>query len=442
MSNGEKSQYPADNGAFGSGRFEDEFPDDMSCLSHAPATSHGTYLAGNQDGLEDLEDYQIGGYHPIHLGDCLGAAGRYQVIHKLGYGGFSTVWLCHDIQESHYVAVKVHTANIGLSDIPDLRLQNLDKSAPGAEFINIPKDHFSHKGPNGTHQCLAFSLLGPRVSPSLWMKMEDPGSVLRKMCLQTAQALRFLHHNRLCHGDFRPANILVKLANLESLNEEKFLSLLEQPKLSDVLTESGEEPNISTPKYLVASTDLSCLGAEYLTEQICVIDFGESFSFSSPSTHLGIPENYLPPEYLMEDRTSIGPACDLWALGCTLFEIRRQMALFYMLSGKDDLLAEMVDFFGKLPEPWWIEWEARTEFFEEDGKRIIVEGSEGELNTLRNALNHKIEAFQRGGKDKKVLAMPEDEQNLCEDLLMKLFSYKPGNRLSAEEVVQHDWFKM
>lgn len=118
------------------------------------------------------------------------------------------------------------------------------------------------------------------------------------------------------------------------------------------------------------------------------------------------------------------------------------MLLFYMLKDKDDILAEMVDFFGKLPEPWWTEWEARTEFFEEDGKRIIVEGAEDELNTLRNALNHKIEAFQRDSKDKKVLAVPEDEQKLCKDLLMKLFSYRHGNRLSAEEVVKHDWFKM
>jgi len=56
MSNREKPQYPTENDAFDSEGFEDEFPDDMSCLSHAPATSHGTYLAGNQDGLEDLED--------------------------------------------------------------------------------------------------------------------------------------------------------------------------------------------------------------------------------------------------------------------------------------------------------------------------------------------------------------------------------------------------
>jgi len=193
--------------------------------------------------------------------------------------------------------------------------------------------------------------------------------------------------------DFRPANILVQLANLESLNEEKLFSL-KLPELTDVLTESGEELNLSTPKYLVASTDLSCLGTEYLTEQICVIDFGESFPFSSPPADLGIPENYLPPEYLIEDRKSIGPACDLWALGCTLFEIRQQMSLFHMLRGKDDILAEMVDLFGKLPEPWWMKWEARAELFEEDGKRIIVEGTEEEVNTLRSALNHKLEVLR------------------------------------------------
>ena len=41
MSNGEMRQFPAENGTFNSEGFEDEFSDDMSCLSHAPATWHG-----------------------------------------------------------------------------------------------------------------------------------------------------------------------------------------------------------------------------------------------------------------------------------------------------------------------------------------------------------------------------------------------------------------
>jgi serine/threonine-protein kinase SRPK3 len=179
---------------------DNELPDDISCLDHAPATSHGTYLAGIQDGVENLEDYQTGGDHPIHLGDRLGNTGRYHVIHKLGYGGFSTVWLCRDGQEEKYVAVKVLTADVSADDLPDLRLIDLDKSAPEAEYISIPKEHFSLEGPNGTHQCLVLTLLGPRVSPDIWIEMHNPGPTLRNFCQQTAYALKFLHQNGLCHG--------------------------------------------------------------------------------------------------------------------------------------------------------------------------------------------------------------------------------------------------
>jgi hypothetical protein len=189
-----------------------DFPDSISCasytsLDHARATSHGTFLAGFQDGVEDLEDYQAGGYHPIHLGDRLGAMGRYHVLHKLGHGGFSTVWLCSDNQSKGYVAVKVHAADVSLDKLPDLRLVDLNRSVPGVEYINIPRDHFSQEGPNGTHQCLVFTLLGPRVSPDLWIEMDNPGRTLREMCQKTAQGLSFLHRNGLCHGGTCPHSL-------------------------------------------------------------------------------------------------------------------------------------------------------------------------------------------------------------------------------------------
>lgn len=196
----------AEDGAFDVQGSEEELPDHMSyeTLDHAPATSHGTYLEGVQDGVEDLERYEAGGYHPMHLGDRLGDSGSYHVIHKLGHGGFSTVWLCRDTREGPYVAVKVHTADVSAKNLPDLRLVDLDKSIAGAEYMNAPRDYFSLQGPNGTHQCLVFTLLGPRVSPSIWVEMEDPGPTLRKMCKQTAQALAFLHRNGICHGGMYP----------------------------------------------------------------------------------------------------------------------------------------------------------------------------------------------------------------------------------------------
>ncbi|KAF5643398.1 CMGC kinase [Fusarium tjaetaba] len=414
---------------------------DYRDLDHAPATSQGTFLKGSKEGVEPLEEYQEGGYHPVHLGDVLGPSDRYRAIHKLGHGGFGTVWLCRDSVETRYVALKVVASDLKSDEILDFSLAELDQSMPGAQFIATPLDSFSVYGPNGTHQCLTLPPLGPCVSPRLRMILEDPAAVLRKFAHQTTQALAFLHKNQICHGDFRPSNILVKLGNLDHLSEDELLSLIGHPEEVRVQTESGEELPASSPRYLVQPADISRLGNEFLTEEICVIDFGESFKFSSPPEDLGIPENYLPPEILLEQPDMIGPACDLWALGCTLFEIREQLPLFYMIYDKDELLAEMVRFFGKLPEDWWAKWEAREEYFDANGKWLREEDW-----SLEAALSKPIEIFESGEKYKegpiKSLQTPEAEQKLMADLLYRLFKYGPKERISAEDVLGHEWFRL
>ena len=44
---------------------------------------------------EALWRYCPGGYHPIHLNDTL-KDGQYEILHKLGFGSFATVWLARD----------------------------------------------------------------------------------------------------------------------------------------------------------------------------------------------------------------------------------------------------------------------------------------------------------------------------------------------------------
>jgi len=77
------------------------------------------HLEENDSEDEGIDDYKIGGYHPVHIGyllECLITLtifssevlqGRYVVIQKLGWGHFSTVWLCKDFKYDTYVAVKV-----------------------------------------------------------------------------------------------------------------------------------------------------------------------------------------------------------------------------------------------------------------------------------------------------------------------------------------------
>lgn len=44
---------------------------------------------------EPLHRYRPGGYHPLALGDFL-KNGRYEIIHKLGWGSYSTTWAAKD----------------------------------------------------------------------------------------------------------------------------------------------------------------------------------------------------------------------------------------------------------------------------------------------------------------------------------------------------------
>lgn len=59
-------------------------------------------------GVETLERYEPGGFHPVIIGNVL--HDRYYIVDKLGFGGYSTVWLARDMHQQEYVAVKVGIA--------------------------------------------------------------------------------------------------------------------------------------------------------------------------------------------------------------------------------------------------------------------------------------------------------------------------------------------
>lgn len=94
------------------------------------------------------------------------------------------------------------------------------------------------------------------------------------------------------------------------------------------------------------------LDLKYVTTQACIIDFGESYEISTPPESLGIPLGYRAPKLFFDGKCGIAP--DLWALACTIYELRSKRVLFENWDNEDDMvLLQIVRLLGKPPERRW-----------------------------------------------------------------------------------------
>ncbi|KAF4499187.1 CMGC SRPK kinase [Fusarium agapanthi] len=109
---------------------------------------------------EEPEFYRKDGFHPIHIGDHLDG-GRYRIVHKLGHGGFSVVWLAYDSLESIWVALKIVAASdSSLVEEKAVMCHSIISKMDDERFVTY-KRFFHIEGPNGRHLCLVLPPCGP-----------------------------------------------------------------------------------------------------------------------------------------------------------------------------------------------------------------------------------------------------------------------------------------
>ena len=160
-------------------------------------------LYNHIDDVEMLAHYQPGGFHPIEIGDHLNE--RYRVVHKLGYGSFSTTWLARDKMLSKYVAVKVGAAHSSEKEVDTLTRvsdSSLEDENPGKNFILPILDRFSIHGSNGTHSCFVTaparcSVSQAKEASQSWL-FQLP--VARSLAAQLTMAVTYIHKQGLVHG--------------------------------------------------------------------------------------------------------------------------------------------------------------------------------------------------------------------------------------------------
>ncbi|KAG2455823.1 SRPK3 kinase, partial [Polypterus senegalus] len=114
---------------------------------------HSTEKGGEYFGALLEAKWTCGGYYPVKIGDLFN--GRYHVVRKLGWGHFSTVWLCWDINRKRFVALKVvksaqHYTETALDEIKLLKcVRDSDPTDPKREKVVQLIDDFRISGVNG-----------------------------------------------------------------------------------------------------------------------------------------------------------------------------------------------------------------------------------------------------------------------------------------------------
>ena len=196
------------------------------------------------DEEEPSSDYRPGGYHPVQLNELF--LNRYHVVQKVGWGHFSTVWLCKDLKFNTFIAMKVQKSAANYAEaaydeidilmkvssncsqeiwrksltryIPGEEMQEIERSKREQCFVVQLLNSFIHTGPNGKHVCMVFEILGVNLLEIIkrYNYKGIPMPICRVISKQILIGLDYLH--RICgiiHTDLKPENVLLQLTKAQ-----------------------------------------------------------------------------------------------------------------------------------------------------------------------------------------------------------------------------------
>ena len=112
--------------------------------------------------------------------------------------------------------------------------------------------------------------------------------------------------------DLNTRNLAFTMPNIDNMTQKRFIEVLGNPEVGHVGRTDGEDLEPGIPEYIVRPT--SYWTHSWKSQEIKIIDFGESFSRTIVPQTLHTPLSVRAPEVIFQDR--IDYRVDLWSMGC------------------------------------------------------------------------------------------------------------------------------
>ncbi|XP_018576289.1 probable serine/threonine-protein kinase dyrk2 isoform X3 [Anoplophora glabripennis] len=346
-------------------------------------------VAAQSSRAPSVEDDEEG--HLIYRsGDILQE--RYKILGTLGEGTFGKVVKVKDLEMDHSMALKIIKNVEKYREAAKLEINVLEKLAdkdPDCVHLCVKMlDWFDYHG----HMCIAFEMLGLSVFDFLKDNNYQPYPLdqVRHIGYQLCYSVKFLHDNKLTHTDLKPENILFVDSDYDLVYNSKKRRDVKRVKRTDVR----------------------------------LIDFGSAtFDHEHHSTIVST-RHYRAPEVILELGWS--QPCDVWSIGCILFELYLGITLFQTHDNREHL-AMMQRILGEIPVR--MARKTKTKYFYRGKLEWDEKSSAGRYvrDNCKPLMRYK--------------QSDESDHNYLFDLVFKMLEYEPSERITLKEALQHPFFE-
>ncbi|MEQ2235863.1 Dual specificity protein kinase clk2 [Ilyodon furcidens] len=324
-------------------------------------------------------------------GDILGD--RYEILDTLGEGTFGKVMQCLDHSRGgRPIALKIiknlekyrEAAKLEINVLEKIREKDPENKHNCVQML----DWFNFYG----HVCISFELMS--LSTFDFLKSNNflpyPINQIRHMASQICHAVSFLHDNKLTHTDLKPENILF----------------------------------VNSDYSLVYNAEKKRYERRVRDTTVRLIDFGSATFDHEHHSVVVSTRHYRAPEVILDLGWS--HPCDVWSIGCILFEYYEGFTLFQTHDNREHL-AMMEKIQGPIPQKM-IQWSRKCRYFHQG--RLDW----NECSKAGRSVKSKYKPL------KNYLLSHGREHHQFFDLLERMLEYDPLKRISLPAALNHPFF--